>query len=376
MHVLHTISGLSQAAGGTTVAVLGYCHALASLGLQITIAIPHGCNIPVDDQRKGLRIVVEPKTAMASTRVFAANSFERFLRHLLGETRPDILHSHALWDLRMHAACRAAYRGRVPYVVSPHGMLEPWAVRHRRWKKQLALRLFQRTDLQRADCLHATATAEASQLGQFVHTTPITTVPIGVSPPDFVQAGSDHKQAHTALFLSRIHRVKGLLNLVEAWRRLRPEGWRLEIVGPDEGGHRKEVEEAVRAAKLDKHVTFMAPLCGVDKWRALSRASLLVLPSFNENFGIVVPEALACGTPVITTVATPWQELEEHRCGWWIETGVEPLLKALKTAIETADSERRSMGARGRQLVTSKYTWPAIASQMHQLYEEVLRNEK
>jgi glycosyltransferase involved in cell wall biosynthesis len=99
---------------------------------------------------------------------------------------------------------------------------------------------------------------------------------------------------------------------------------------------------------------------------------LFVLPSHSENFGIVVAEALASGVPVITTRATPWEELVTHRCGWWTENGPEPLAAALRDALSRTDEERREMGRRGRQLVDQKYSWPGIAAQVHAVYRWML----
>jgi glycosyltransferase involved in cell wall biosynthesis len=173
------------------------------------------------------------------------------------------------------------------------------------------------------------------------------------------------------LFLSRIHPKKGLLNLIHAWAAIRPADWQLSIAGPDEAGHRAEVKSLVRALRLN-NVRFLPEAWDDAKTSLLLQTDLFVLPSYSENFGLVIPEALACAVPVITTRATPWQELLEHRCGWWIDLGVPPLIDALKAAFATPLPVLRAMGSRGRALVQARYTWEPIGQRMLQVYQWML----
>jgi glycosyltransferase involved in cell wall biosynthesis len=185
------------------------------------------------------------------------------------------------------------------------------------------------------------------------------------------------------LFLSRIHPKKGLLNLIRAWAALRPSSWQLCIAGPDEAGHLAEVKKLAHALHLDT-IHFLGESWGQDKTNLLLSSDLFVLPSYSENFGLVIAEALACGLPVITTRATPWQELHHRRCGWWIDLGVAPLVQALKAALSTPPEVLRAMGCRGRALVQSSYSWEPIGRRMVEVYqwmlnrrtqpEDVLRN--
>jgi glycosyltransferase involved in cell wall biosynthesis len=176
----------------------------------------------------------------------------------------------------------------------------------------------------------------------------------------------------TALFLGRIHPIKGLLDLIKAWVLVRPQGWRVAMAGGDENNHRAEVEAAIQALDLAADFSFLGPVAGDAKWSLYQQADLFVLPSHSENFGIVVAEALASSVPVITTRGTPWEDLVTHRCGWWTDNGPEPLAAALRDALNRTDEERHEMGRRGRQLVEQKYSWPGIAAQMHAVYRWVL----
>jgi glycosyltransferase involved in cell wall biosynthesis len=316
--------------------------------------------------------------------------------------RPDLIHIHAIWSLSSHAAAVCARRHGIPYVVAPRGMLEPWTLNSKRWKKRLALWLYQRRDLKLAALLHATAESESEQFRKLGFSQPVIVSANGVNAPGVLPERKFRGAGcRRLLFVSRIHYKKGLLVLVEAWARLRPSNWVLEIVGTDADGYQKVVERAVEQKGVADSVVFVGPLDDEKKWEAYRRADLFVLPTYSENFGIVVAEALFAEVPVITTKGTPWQELlglygvnasraaslsclsastssrsalpvsDSGRCGWWIDTGVDPLVEALEEAMALSDEERRQMGLNGRALVEQKYTWPAIALQMKSGYKSL-----
>ena len=279
----------------------------------------------------------------------------RMFSELCGRN-PDVVHLHGLWKYPAIATNSWFRKLHRPYIVSPQGMLEPWALKRSRMKKRLAMMLFQKSCLKNAACIHATAHMEAENIRRAGFINPIALIPNGVEVPEKrkVESGKRKAESKTALFLSRIHPKKGLLNLVKAWSvvskeqgaRSKEQEWVLVIAGPDEGGHLAEVQAAVRSAGLENRIHFQGEVMGDEKIKCYQEADLFILPSFSENFGLVIAEALSCGVPVVTTRATPWEELETHRCGWWIETGAEPLMKALRAAMALSDAERIEMGLR------------------------------
>jgi glycosyltransferase involved in cell wall biosynthesis len=286
------------------------------------------------------------------------------------------VHSHGLWHPVNHWAARAARAWGVPLVVHPRGMLEPWALEQKRMKKRIALALFQQRDLDRAQALVATSEMEFENLRAFGLRQPIAVIPNGVELPepgagDAPRGRGSEERTRNALFLSRVHPKKGVLELVRAWAEVQPEGWRLRIAGPDEDGHWSEVARLIAELGLGDVVDYLGPVDGAAKAAAYREADLFVLPSFSENFGVVIAEALAYGVPVITTRATPWAELETHHCGWWIDTGVEALAGALRQATSLSVDPRRAMGERGRAYV-ERYDWEHIATQTVTLYRWLL----
>ncbi|MGA1206089.1 MAG: glycosyltransferase, partial [Opitutales bacterium] len=239
---------------------------------------------------------------------------------------------------------------------------------HRKWKKKLAWWLYAKRDLLGATLIHATAEMEAGfirdALGE--KCPPIIVVPNGVELPDEDCDGRDEADKgglKRILFLSRIHPKKGVLDLIKAFGDLKPEGWELVIAGNDDGGHRAVCEDFASHQVNADRITFTGPVSDADKWEVYRSADLFVLPSYSENFGIVIGEALGMGVPVITTTATPWERMEEKGCGWWIEPGEDSLKLALKKALALDPETRAAMGKRGSAWIRSEFTWESVGRQ-------------
>jgi len=162
--------------------------------------------------------------------------------------------------------------------------------------------------------------------------------------------------------------------LIEAWANVRPNDWKLILVGPSEGGHRSELEAQVQRQGGGDDIIFEGEVPDDEKWSYYRDADLFILPTYSENFGIVVAEALAAGVPVITTTGTPWKEVATHGCGWWVEPDVDALQGALNEAVQCSDEERAAMGARGRVLVKERYSWQRVGKQMKATYHWMLGN--
>lgn len=300
---------------------------------------------------------------------------KRKLRQIVCDNRPGVIHNNGLWLPVNFWANRFARSLNIPFVIQPRGMLEPWAVNYRAWKKKSAMVLFQRRDLETAAALIATSSLEYENIRQLGFRKPIAVIPNGIELEALQELHPDRVVAHsnirTLLFLSRVHPKKGLLNLVHAWSQVSPSGWQLCIAGPDEGGHLAEVIALAQQLGVAESVEYLGEVDGARKSAIYRDADLFVLPTFSENFGVVVAEALAHGLPVITTRGAPWADLETYRCGWWIDIGVDPLVQALREAMSLTDDERRAMGIRGREYV-KRYDWDSIAQQTIEVYRWVL----
>ncbi|ESW60359.1 MAG: hypothetical protein Q27BPR15_12425 [Rhodobacter sp. CACIA14H1] len=237
-------------------------------------------------------------------------------------------------------------------------------------RKRLFWALAQRRALEAAACFHATALSEAEDIRRAGLTAPIAVIPNGIDIPDGVTVGG----ARTLLYLGRLHPKKGIDRLVAAWARVADQypDWRLRIVGPSEIGCREGLERQVQDLHAPR-VDFEGPLFGADRLAAYRAAGLFVLPTLNENFGMVVAEALAAGIPAISTKGAPWQRLADERCGWWVDHGVDAMAAALNAALALPDAERAAMGVRGRDWMAREFGWDGIASQMAEVYAWCLR---
>lgn len=295
------------------------------------------------------------------------------LGDVLAAQRWDIVHDNGLWLPYGAQLARYCARHSIPRLLSVRGMMQPWAWQHRRWKKRLAWALYQKRGVESAARLHATAEDEVARIRERYPARRPLLIANGIDIPDQpARIAKAEGEGRTALFLGRIHPVKGLTMLVDAWAQVRPAGWRLQIVGPDEDGFRAQLEAQIAGHGLGDSIAIAGPASGADKSAHYAAASLFLLPSYTENFGISAAEALAHAIPVITTTGTPWQVLETRGCGWWVAPETSAIAGALADATARADADLVAMGAMGRSWVADKLHWPAIAKQFADAYADAI----
>ena len=375
LHALHSIACLSLHSGGTARVAVEFTDALARRGaIDVTLLSQAARGEEPLSSNCGLvsRVIAESASRIA---LKAGLPLKSALRRLNSQRAIDLVHSHGLWLPVNHWASQVARRKCIPLIVQPHGMLEPWALNHKAWKKRIAMALFQRRDLEIAQVIVATAITEYESVRKLGLLQPVAVIPNGanfaMNRAANLPCASRDTDNRTVLFLSRVHPKKGLLNLIHAWARLAPLGWRLRIAGPDEGGHLRDIMGLAQKLKINNSVEYIGEVDGERKLSEYRCAHLFVLPTHSENFGVVVAEALAHGLPVITTRGTPWADLETYGCGWWIDIGVQPLVQALREAMALSDDERKEMGVRGQEYV-QRYDWDAIALQTMEVYRWAL----
>ena len=296
----------------------------------------------------------------------------------------DVVHLHGIWEIDLYRISRVAHDIGIKVVWSPHGMLTPWAMKFKWLKKKMVFSLWLKKEMSRAELLHVTAASEVEDVRRNGLDNPVVVAPLGVRAMltdkelEEIKEASRKAAQKTVLFVSRIQKKKGLLNLVEAWKGLKKtspdvtEGWKIKIVGPDQENHTAEVKAFAKSLGVESDIEFSAPLYGREKEIAYAESSLFVLPTFSENFGSVVIEALINRTPVITTKGAPWVDLLDYNAGWWIDIGAEPLGVALMEALAMSTGELQEKGDSGRKLVEEKYAWNAVCRIMTKGYEEIL----
>lgn len=337
------------------------CAPLAEEDRQETLAALQGLTAHLFPQPPTL-----PRTVTFELGRFLEREVDRF----------DLVHIHGLWRYPQWVAARAAKRSGIPYIVSPHGMCEPFEMAHKGWRKSLLWNLVERHNLGRAAALHAITEAERGYCENLTRT-PVWVIPNGVVLPSEVpreiEVHLPLKLPATdpvLLFLGRLHPKKGLDLLLQALTQIKDA--QLVLAGPDPVGYRATLLEQVHRHHLQERVHFPGMVTGLAKQALLARADAFVLPSYSEGFSMAVLEALAAAKPVVITQRCYFDRVAEAGCGWVVEPTVADLTQALKALLHLAPEERTKMGLRGRSLVESEYTWSAVAHQMHELYRALL----
>ena len=356
MKILHVLTGM-QTASGVSTFVGGLSAALCNAGIDVSVAV---CNSEVGE--------IYPLDARVRLLAIAS------LVQTCGHSDFDLVHIHGLWTPVLHKVSQWAKRNKLPVVWSPHGMLAPWAMKHKWWKKYLPWHLYQKGDLKRAKMLHATSEQEVEWIRSLGFMQPITVAPLGTPLPSLKPWKV--KREKVLLFVGRIYPVKALDRLIQAFAEVPLEvrrDWRLRLVGPDQAGHKKSLEFLVQSLDLGDNIEFVGPKFGEDLVAEYDSCDCLALVSHTENFGATVVAAMAHGKPVITGDKTPWEVVRERKCGWWGSNEPEKLSAAICEMMSMSYKERRQMGGYGRNLVKEKYTWNAVVEMMGKGYEVVVK---
>jgi len=361
MKLLLTATSLFPSYGGPAFSVSRLALALADCGVDV--------GLWASDMSAAQTPLLSPHPRLRALTGSIAGAVERF-------GTPHIVHDNGIWLAHNHRIAELAAQRNFPRLVSVRGMLEPWALNHKKLKKKLAWWIYQRRDLRRAVFHHATAAVEAKNLKALCLGVPVGVIPNGVELAAVDRQVRRSPAPRIALFVGRLHPVKGLSLLLQAWAAVRPPGWRLHIAGPDEAGYRGALEREVAAANLVEVVRFLGPLDGEAKERAFADAELFVLPSLSESFGVAVGEALARGLPVLTTTGVPWPMIATLGYGWIVPATPEGLAKGLGEATSLDLSALSAMGRKGRDFVQRDFAWPNIAKQFVSAYETLLASRR
>lgn len=366
MKVIHYIPSIDRNWGGTT----AYMQLLANeLGKLTELHIfTHASENPVDIQNCQIHNLATIKHP---------TEFKRQFQFLIKEIQPDVFHVNGCWTPGCALTQKWAQEIGVKIVLTPHGMLEPWILARHYWTRKVpALLLYQKTAVKKADCLHATAVSEKENLLKLGYNHRIEIIPNGIEV-DRISLKNNWERKKRILFLSRIHVKKGIEFLLEAAAILKDklEDYVIEIAGEGEKEYIAQLKQKAKELQIESLVQFCGGVYGNQKWKLFQEADVFVLPTFSENFGIVVAEALACGTPVITTKGTPWKELGTTHCGWWTEIGTQPLADALNKFLQLSTQELEAMGRNGRKLIEQKYSSRKMAEDMVELYHKICKQK-
>jgi len=288
---------------------------------------------------------------------------------------PDVIHAHGLWIYGSLVSSRLGRRG-FPNVISPHGMLDPWALKQSRKKKLIAGKLFEDGHLRDAAAIHALNTEELAAIRAYCPETPVAVLPNGVNLPDPITVLPPPTwrallpiDARVLLYLGRLHRKKNLLRLIEAFAATRCNPWHLVIAGPDQDGEEAILRKSAAALGILERVHFVGSQFGADKTASFAAADGFVLPSFSEGLPMAVLEAWAAQVPVLMSEQCnlPNSFVEKAALATGVET--DAIADTLRNFFEMPHGRRVAIGARGFSLVSRDYSWAGVASHFETLYE-------
>ena len=380
MHIVHVISSLAVEAGGPPAVCAGLAGAQAALGHRVTIAA-------VDLSGKK-RVPIPPGVEVAD---FPITGVERYasspeLSKRLAKNGRDVdfFHLHSVWQFPTFAAARVCWKYHKPYVVLLNGMLERYSVSHRHLLlKRLYWKLREHRVLGRAQGLHCLNTAEIakampwiSEMPKFVCGNGINASQLEAMPPRGRFRASDERfgQRPLALFMSRIHPKKGLDRLLPAWKDVlaRQPDCRLAIAGGGDADYVAQIDRLIAQHDLGRYVFRLGQVAGDAKWQAIVDADVFVLPSHQEGFSMAITESLAAGVPAVATDECNFTQLTTHDCGVEIKGGDMGAFTRAVTDLLADPVRRARMGANGKSLVRTRFTWEGIVADLQHVYEWII----
>lgn len=391
MRILHVIASLDPRAGGPSEVLPGVCRALGSAGNTVEVLTTNmgikgtycmsGWDTITDSDVRVQFCSVQFRPLLFSVEL------ARYLRE--GIARFDIVHVHGLYRFTSTFAAYEARRQGVPYVIRPHGSLDPFLYKTSSkslWLKRQYERMFDLPNLNAASAVHYTAEDERKKASFLELASPSIVVPNGLDWERYRQLPSRGQfrtrlgigDAPMILFLGRIHFKKGLDLLVEAFDAVRQQipDVQLVIVGPENDDYRNKVRSWVEARGMQRQVHFVGSLTGKDVVQAYVDADVFALPSYTENFGMTVAEAMACALPVvISDQVNIHAEISNADAGIVTQCNAGEVAAALIELLRDED-RRRQMGTFGRKLVRDTFTWPVIIYSLVNEYESIIRRHR
>lgn len=363
MKIIHYIPSIDRIAGGTSTYMQVLGKELGKLAEVHIITHASENPLPIDNCKIHYVSGYNP----------LKGSFKIEINKLFDDINPDVVHINCCWMPACALVQRMAQKRNIKVVLTPHGMLEPWIIKRHYWTRKVpALLLFQKAAVKKADCLQATAESEKQNLLKLGYNSNIKIVKLGIDAESIAMKTS-WKKSKQLLFLSRVHVKKGINYLIEAADILRDElqGYKILVAGEGDADYVASLKQQIMDKGLQDIIQLIGGVYGDKKWELFQTSDFFVLPTHSENFGLAIAESLASGTPVITTVGTPWNDLNSSNAGAWIEIGTQPLVETLRRFLSLSDGELEAMGKNGRKLIETKYSAKVMAEEMMEVYQTI-----
>ena len=390
MKALHVIPAVAARYGGPSHAIFEMCRALEATGTKILIATTDADGPERIPATYGREVEFQGQHSIFFPKQWSeAFKYSRPLaRWLAAHVKDfDVVHIHAVFS---HSCLAAAARFRnVPYIVRPLGTLDPWSMGQKQFRKRAMWRLGVGRMLKGAAAVHYTATDEKKLAEESLGLKRGVVIPLGLDQAYFRLPEADNifrdnqpslGDASYILALCRLHQKKGLELLIDTFldlsKRSENHKWKLVLAGDGEQTYVESLKTRAKKNGGSASIIFAGWLAGDEKRSALQNASLLALPSHQENFGLCVVEAMACGVPVlISPHVNLASDVQNSNSGWVSELDPAEFKKVLEEAMNN-DDERSSRGALGRDFARREFHWPVLAERINDLYKSVILSQR
>jgi Glycosyltransferase len=366
--VIEVVPGIRDESAGPSYSVLSLSRALAELNTNVEL---HVLDAP-PLANESFRLFTYPKDRFWPAAFGSSAQMRQGL--IRAAAGAQIIHSHSLWMAPNIYTYTAGKSGGCKLVVSPRGTLSDWALSHSKWKKKMVWHLLgQKSALFHADLLMATSENEYQEIRRVGLRQPVAIIQNGIDIPASIPK---KKSTRKLLFLSRIHRKKGIDLLLKGWRKVQDRfpDWQLIVAGPLDSPYATEVQSLAGELQC-RDCFFPGEVRGEEKWRLLEDSECLILPTFSENFGMVVAEALAHGTAVACSKNAPWEGVPIHKAGWWFELEDESICRCLEEIMSQTSEQLTALGQNGHAWMKEEFSWNEVARKTLAAYQWLVAHE-
>lgn len=371
MKVLQTIGGFSARCGGTSTCTYDLLSAMHGLRPEPAVDL---LTPDVSEPGDALMGIGEEWIKAVPNDYRTPLALSKNMSGFLEGSDYDIYHTNGMWMHINHSTCATARRKGRPYIITPHGMLYPETLARSAWKKWPMRKIWFDRDIRDAACIHATCRKEMENMRLLGYKGPIAVIGNPVAVPEFIEGLFETRQGNRQAsrgiaFLGRLHPRKKVENILRGVALSANKYIDIHIIGEGEPEYVNFLKQEADRLGLSDRAKFLGFLNGYDKYARLATVDALFVPSDMENFGMIIPEALIVGTPVMASLGTPWEALNDKLCGWWRDNSPESIASVINELYSLPDDERLSMGKRGRDYVLRTYAAEEVASQMLRLYQ-------
>ena len=351
MTIIHVINSINRSDGGPPKSCIDLAIQTQNQGIQTVVVYNHKLRNPYE--------------RFSEVKTYNIKTYQIY--DYLKKEKDVVLHLHGLWKPYILFWFVFSKLFNIKTILSVRGMLETWSLSQGKWKKKLALFLYQKKILKHVDCIHATSVEEVISVEKIYRHSNIVNIPNAINPNHYERT-KGYKKTGKIGFISRIHPKKGIEFLIKS---LLYNNYTLEIYGNGDENYIQSLKLIVESYKLGNRVDFLGFLDSKAKLNALQEFEVLVLPTHSENFGVIVAEAMAMGVPVVTTINTPWKSLDQWGAGYCINLTDLDLRSVLTSLENKSEGELELMGKSGRKVIKEKFDIRLVSEKFIKLYESI-----